>query len=311
MRTSLRVVVALAVAVALSAVPVPSVAGESVGGETIEKEFTSEYGIEYVATLDTETHVLTVRAQNPTDNSRESVAYVSVGRATYYQSNIDLRPGEAWTDRIELRPNVDALEETHNVTVSTVGEAVEFSFDLDVDPENPDGVKIPRIRNVDVGTAVVDGEPSAVVNVTVVNPSVQTYPTKLMVHTKGTDGSFYLPSTAPGESETITVELLDERGSHVAGEARLYAGEFNESDGGLDQVGFAGRADGETAQWNESFEPVAAPWSDEPYQYENASVGDGRSIADRASGGHDVGGVPVVYPVLALVGVALLAARLR
>ncbi|WP_254534768.1 hypothetical protein [Halomarina litorea] len=291
--------------------PAAPVGGLSSEDGTIEREFTSEFGIEYVATLDTETHVLEVHARNPTDGHLEASSIVSVDGKREFEIESRLRPSETWSKSIKLRSSLDALRSNHSVAISTYGAHETFDFEYTVDPESPHGVAIPRITDVSVGTAQIDGEPSSVVNVTIANPSIQTYPTKLMVHTRGTDGSFYAAVVPPGESETITVELLDARDATIAGEARLYAGDFDEREGGLDQVGFVGRAGEETAQWNESFEPVAAPWSDDPYQYVNASVDDGQSIADRASGGHDVGGVPVVYPILALVGVALLATRLR
>jgi len=273
----------------------------------VEKSFTSDFGVEFEATIDTEAHVAEIRAENPTEERKESGVAFSVDGTTINQSELTLGPGETWSTEIEFRRSLDALETEHRAVVSTYGASARFDFVYSVDPEASDGVAVPYIADVNVTDGTVDGEPSAVANVTVVNPSVQTYPLKLMVHTEGTDGSFYAAIVPPGESETITAELLDERGGEIAGEARLYAGEFDEQEGGIDQVGFVGRVGEGTETWNESYDPVAAPWSDDPYEYRNESVGEA-SVAERASGGHAIGGVPIVYLGL---GAAVVAAAHR
>ena len=291
--------------------PVSSAIAAQDENTLIERQFTSYYGIEYRTTFDTDSHVLDLRALNPSDTNRDTVVYISIDRTIIRQYEIYLRPADKWTTRLKLRPELDGLENVHTVTVSTIGTSTNFSFDYVTRFEDPNGVKVPRITNVSVGNARIDGRPSAVVNVTVVNPSAQTYPTKLMVHTSGTDGSFYLPSVGPRKSETITVELLDEQNGEIAGEARLYAGEFNESDGGIHQVGFVGRAGDDTVTWNESYEPVAAPWSENPYRYTNDSIDGGTSVAERVSDGHEVGGVPIIYPAIAIAGLGFALARFR
>lgn len=307
--SQLALILALAALLVVTSVPLTGAAQSE--DQIIEKQFTSQYGIEYEVRLNLDTHVLEIRARNPSNRHLDSSIVISVDQTRIHDADLRLGPNGTWQQRVRLRSDLDALEEEHTASVSTFGARGVFNFTYQVSPENPHGVEVPHITNITVGNAQIDGEPSAVANVTVVNPSPQTYPTKLMVHTEGTDGSFYLPSVGPGESETITVELLDERGTQIVGEARLYAGEFNESDGGLDQVGFAGRAGEDTETWDESYDPVAAPWSDDPYQYRNDSVSSGPSIAERASGGHDIGGLPLAYPVLAVIGVGLVVVRLR
>lgn len=287
----------IAVAVLVVAAFAHPVGAAGSGSAVVEKTFTSDSGVEFEASLDTEAQVIEIRAENPTEERKESGVVLSVDGTTVYQSELTLSPGETWSTEIEFRRSLDALETEHTAAVSTYGASAEFEFDHDVDPEAPDGVAVPYIADVNVTDGTIDGEPSAVARVTVVNPSVQTYPLKLMVHTEGTDGSFYAAITPPGESETITVELLDERGSEIRGEARLYAGEFDEREGGVDQVGFVGSAGEGTETWNESYDPVAAPWSDDPYEYRNGSAGGETNVAERASGGHAVGGVPAVYPI--------------
>ena len=306
MRSMLRIGVAVLVVAALAQ---PLGAADS-QPSVVEKSFTSDYGVEFEVSLDTETQVMEIRAKNPTTEPKDSEVRLSVDDTTIYQSELTLLPGETWSKKIKFRESLDALEAQHTATVSTLGASAQFEFTHEIDPEVPEGVAVPYIADVNVTDGTIDGEPSAVARVTVVNPSVQTYRLKLMVHTEGTDGSFYAAVVSPNESETITVELLDERGSEIHGEARLYAGEFEEREGGVDQVGFVGSAGERTETWNESYEPVAAPWSDDPYEYRNESASGGESVAERASGGREIGGVPAVYVVGALtVAVAAFVRR--
>ena len=114
------------------------------------------------------------------------------------------------------------------------------------------------------------------------------YPTKLFVHTLGTDGSFYAPTPQPHNSTTIKVELLDKQDTKIAGEARLYTGNLTKKSGGLDQVGFAGTAGKGTNQWNESFKPVRPTWMSNHYHYTNdsydQSFGEKLSVTTKSMG---------------------------
>lgn len=285
--------------------------GES--GNTIKKSMTSMFGVKYDLRFNPTTHTISVSATNPTNESQPSGVTVTIDNRTLLSGDLRLAPGENWSTTMSVNSSLDALRTAHVVRVSTFGCTRTFEFDFAVDPETSTVVPTPYISRTEVSRAVVDGEQSTVVNVTVVNPSNQMYPTKLMVHTKGTDGSFYAAIVPPSESETIAVELLDGAESTVVGEARLYVDRFNDSEGGIDQVGFTGRVGGDTSMWNESYEAVEGPWGDDPYQYRNASVGEA-SIAERASGGHEIRGVPVVVPIAAVAVLALgflLARRLR
>ncbi|MFC7046170.1 hypothetical protein ACFQH6_12780 [Halobacteriaceae archaeon GCM10025711] len=131
---------------------------------------------------------------------------------------------------------------------------------------------------MEVGKGTIDGEPSTVAYVTVANPTNQLYSMKLLVHTQGTDGSFYGAAMPTGENETIKVELLEdleaytESDAKIAGEARLYVNRPSMQEGALDQVEFVGEIDGETSHWNTSYEPVRGPWRENRYHYENESV---------------------------------------
>ena len=152
---------------------------------------------------------------------------------------------------------------------------------------------------MEVTNGTINGEPSAVANVTLVNPSKQLYSTKLMVHTVGTDGSLYPASVRPESSRTITVELLDDRGAEIAGEARLYTGNMTTKEGAMDQVEFAGQAGEQTQVWDASYEPVRPTWMKNNYEYHNDSYP--RSLPEKLSGGYEVSGVPIVYVALALL----------
>ncbi len=140
---------------------------------------------------------------------------------------------------------------------------------------------------------------------TIENPGNQLYGASLLVHTTGTDGSFYLASPGPYGNKTIKVELLDERGSVIKGEARLYDENMSDESTAYDQVGFVGQAGENTSMWNESYEPGMPPWASDPYTYENES--DQQSLAMQASGGQAFYDIPLAYLVGALlVGVGVL-----
>ncbi|WP_246045749.1 hypothetical protein [Halorussus ruber] len=192
---------------------------------------------------------------------------------------------------------------------STFGGHTQFNFTRKIDSAESGKIPKPYIEDVTVADGTINGEPSAVAKVTIVNPSKQLYSTKLMVHTVGTEGSYYPASVRPGDSRTITVELLDERGTEIAGEARFYAGNMTTEEGALDQVEFAGKAGEETRVWNTSYEPVRPTWMDDNYEYHNASYE--RGIAEKASAGYEIGGVPVIYVGLALVVGWLVVRKLR
>jgi hypothetical protein len=295
--------------------PLAASVGAAQTGEDrgIEKTMTSMSGVDFHLSFDPRDHRLSVAAVNPKERTVETGFVVRADERVVVNESLHLASGERWNETVTVRSSLDALRDVHVVRVSTYGATRAFEFEYPIDAENASDVPTPYIADATVSQGTVDGERSTVVNVTVTNPSNQQYPTKLMVHTEGTDGSFYAAIVPPGESETVTVELLDDAGTTVGGEARLYAGRFNESDGGIDQIGFRGRVDGSTATWNESYEAVEGPWSDDPYRYENASVGDDPDLVDRVSGGREVRGVPIVVPgaVVVLAVAGLVVARRR
>jgi hypothetical protein len=201
------------------------------------------------------------------------------------------------------------VENSHTTTVSTYGNYTTYNFTKKINASATQEIPTPYIANVTVADGTIDGEPSAVAYVTLVNPSIRRYPTKLFVHTIGTDGSYYTPSPQPKNSTTVKVELLDERGSKIAGEVRLYTGNLTDKQGGLDQVGFVGKADEGTKQWNESFRPVRPTWMNNHYEYENDTYS--QSFSEKLSANHEIAGIPAFYLGLAVLAGVLFVRRWR
>ncbi|MFC4449657.1 hypothetical protein [Halorussus aquaticus] len=273
-------------------------------------EVSSSGGVEYRVSLDANASTVLVEYENPSDDEIEHARYsITVDKQRVYAENFNLSEGEHRTKRINITSGINVNRDEHTVTFSTFGGHAYLNFTRDIDSADSGQIPTPYISDVNVTKGTVDGEPSAVAKVTLVNPSDQLYGTKLMVHTTGTDGSYYPASVRPGDSRTITVELLDGRDAKIAGEARLYTGNMTTREGAIDQVEFAGQRGTETRVWDSSYEPVKPTWMDDHYQYHNDSYA--RSRVEKISGGHEVAGVPLAYLAVAvLVGLVVLR-RLR
>ncbi|WP_423745163.1 hypothetical protein V5735_03825 (plasmid) [Haladaptatus sp. SPP-AMP-3] len=247
-------------------------------------------------------NIVHISVKNPLSRTLQNagfVVYVDNTRFRRYFSTI--YSGELVNKNVNITTGLDTTKDRHTATVSTVGNHTTYSFTEKINASATDEIPTPYIANVTVADGTIDGEPSAVAYVTLVNPSMRRYPTKLFVHTTGTDGSFYAPSPQPNNSTTVKVELLDKRGTKIAGEARLYTGNLTKKQGGLDQVGFVGKAGEDTQQWNESFQSVRPTWMNNHYQYENDTYS--QSFGEKLSENRKVGGVPVVYlGLVVLVG---------
>ncbi len=246
---------------------------------------------------------------NEEQSNKKSGYNVVVDNRTVYNADLRLDQNKTHTKEISITSGLNVNQDNHTVTFETYGNSTQFNFTREINSSDPAGVPRPHITNVEVTNGNVKGEPSAVAEVTLVNPSDQIYSTKLFVHTTDTDGSLYPASVRPGDTRTITVELLDERGSKIAGEARLYTGNLTTKDGAMDQVEFAGQAGSDTRTWNTSYEPVRPTWMSDNYQYRNDSYA--RSLGEKVSGGYEVGGVPLAYVGLALVGGFAILRKLR
>ncbi len=260
----------------------------------------SSGGIKYQISFSPNDSTVVVGYRNPTENKIKLSGYViTVDGQQIYEDDFNLSEGEHRTKEINITPAINVNQDEHTVTFSTFGGHTQFNFTRKIDSAEAENIPTPYIEDVTVTEGTIDGKPSAVANVTLVNPSEQLYSTKLMVHTVGTDGSLYPASVRPGDSRTITVELLDDPGAEIAGEARFYAGNMTTEEGALDQVEFAGKAGGETRVWNTSYETGRPTWMDDNYRYQNSSYG--QTLGERASGGVEIGGVPVIYFGLALL----------
>lgn len=291
-------VILLLIAVLASTVPMAGagISNEATEGETV----VDSNGVVYEVSFYSSNSTVTVIANNPTEWDNEITGYtVKVDGQRVYDADFRLDQDEQRTKKINITPGINVNRDEHTVTFSTYGNSTQFNFTREINSTDPGEIPTPYISNVEVADGTINGEPSAVAKVTIVNPSKQLYSTKLMVHTVGTDGSLYPASVRPESSRTITVELLDERGSKIAGEARLYTGNMTTEEGAMDQVEFAGQAERETRVWNASYEPVRPTWMDDHYRYQNDSYT--RSFGEKLSGGHEIAGMPIIYVAVALL----------
>lgn len=287
-----------------------SIAVEYEEPNQIQRVIVDSYGINHEVTFREGYTNIIVDTTNPTEWENKMIGYeIRVDGQRVYDADFRLDRNEQRTQRINITPGIDVTRDEHTVTFSTYGNSTQFNFTREIDSTDSGEVPTPYISNVEVENGIINGEPSAVANVTLVNPSKQLYSTKLMVHTVGTDGSLYPASVRPGTSRTITVELLDDRGAEIAGEARLYTGNMTTREGAMDQVEFAGQAGEQTQMWNASYEPVRPTWMNDNYEYQNDSYSQG--LAEKLSDGHDVGGVPIVYVAISLLVGWLIVRKLR
>ena len=269
----------------------------------------SDFGIQYRISLNIENLKLKVEYRNIKNKEMGIAGYIiRIDERRIFGSNLNLSAGERGVKEINITPGLNVNQDEHTVTFSTYGNHTQFNFTRQIDSSEPGPIPTPYIADVEVTEGTIKGETSAVANVTIVNPSDQLYSTKLMVHTIGTDGSLYPASVRPGDSRTITVELLDDPANDIAGEARLYTGNMTTEEGAMDQVEFAGRADAETQAWNTSYEPAKPTWMDDNYEYENRSYN--RRLDEKLSAGQKIGGIPIVYPIGAAVLVVLALRKL-
>lgn len=261
----------------------PAVAQQSIGSPQTLDSVAVKSGLSENRTLDSASGLVydvslinnervNIRVENTQDKEVRTGLFVDINKRELHSSVHNLSSGEQRNWTFNITPHLDITRDNHTVTVSTFGDYTQYNFTREIDASSTEAIPKPHITNVEVTNGTIDGEQSAVAKVSVSNPSIQAYGTKLMVFTEGTDGSFYDATLPPGENRTITVELLDQRGAKVAGEARLYTENLSRPEGAMDQVEFVGRAGENTTVWNESYEPVKAPWRAEHYQYQNESI---------------------------------------
>ena len=296
-KTGQGIVLVLVVVSAFLVLAVSS--GSAQRNNTVTRTVTDPAGVVYTLDFRSANDILIVEAVNRDQSGKKSGYNVVVDNRRVYNADLRLNQNESRTKKISITSGLNVNQENHTVEFVTYGNSTQFNFTREINSSNPKTVLRPHISNVEVTNGKVKGKPSAVAKVTLVNPSDQIYSTKLFVHTVDTDGSLYPASVRPGDTRTITVELLDERGSKIAGEARLYTGNLTTKDGAMDQVEFAGKAGADTRTWNTSYEPVRPTWMNDHYQYHNDSYA--RSFGEKVSGGYEVGDVPLAYVSLALL----------
>lgn len=287
-----------------------SYAVESSSGMSENRTVIDDDGVIFNISIQYDRHIISISATNPTDWKDKIIGYmIMVDGQRVHDADFRLDRDEQRTQTINITPGINVNRDNHTVTFSTYGNATQFNFTRKIDSTEPEEIPTPYIADLEITTDEIDGEPSAVAKVTLVNPSEQLYSTKLFVHTVGTDGSLYPASVRPGDSRTITVELLDDREAKIAGEARLYTGNLTTEDGAMDQVEFAGQAGEKTDVWNSSYEPVRPTWMNDNYQYHNDSYE--RSVGEKLSGGHEIGGIPLAYLVAGIFAGAIAIRKLR
>ncbi len=277
------------------------------GGDSNDdvRVITSFEGIRFEVSFNQSTRIVSTTAYNPTSRTVSTGALVEVDERIFNKSSFEIAPGETWSHSWNITQGFNVQKNEHEITFATFENSTNFYVTYPIDAANSPEIPSPQITNVRIANGTVDGEPSSVAYVTIENPGNQLYGASLLVHTTGTEGSFYLASPGPYGNKTIKVELLDERGSVIKGEARLYDENMSDESTAYDQVGFVGQAGKNTSMWNESYEPGMPPWASDPYTYENESGQ--QSLAMQVSGGQSFYDVPLAYFGGALlVGFALL-----
>lgn len=265
------IILAMLVFSAVSA-PISALSQSVPNEESIEtRSLTSAKGVHYTLTL-TENGTLSVAGDNKQDRRIPSGFTVRVDDRSLFKERVNFSAGETRTWSFDTNRGLDVVQDNHTITFSTFGNTTTYSFAREIESANADEYPTPYISDVTVTNGIVDGDPSSVTNITIVNHGPQLYGMKLLVNTEGTDGSFYGASIPSFTNETFTVELLEPRGDRIAGEARLYVDRPRKTEGALDQVEFVGSTDSNTEQWNTSYEPVRGPWLDDSYEYENESI---------------------------------------
>lgn len=290
---SVFIVSVILVAIAPSSVGFPT-------DEVVRDSVVSEEGIRYEMTFFESNFTLRIKATNPTEREIPGGYVVEVDDRRHFDRSINFSSGETIHDKINITDSVDILTSSHSIYFSTYGADTYLNFTHEIDYRNSTRFPKPQITDVRVANGTVDGNRSTVAYVTVVNPSNQLFPMKLLIHTTETQGGLYAAATPEYNKSVIKVELLEERGELVAGEVRLYVGKPSEQQGALDQVEFVGRAGGETVVYNRTYEPVKGPWAEDAYEYRNESVEDRESGGLLESGREQIIGVAAFLLALAV-----------
>jgi hypothetical protein len=235
------------------------------------KNFTSTYGVEHSATLDTENDTIVVRSYNPTDQTKGSAGYtVSLYNRTLETVDKSLEPGERSKEKFRFNDTLSITRTNHTVYVSGWGDnaTAKITFTKEIGTDNPERYPVPEI----VDAELVEDPPEKLgglyLAVTVENLGEQSYTTYMWVHTNQTDGQRAPARVTRGKDRTTWyVPLEEDPSDHVQGEIRLYRGSVKNDSGIRDQVYFEGTLDGETEIRHEEFEPITPPYEEGAYEY--------------------------------------------
>lgn len=238
------------------------------------KQYTHPMGVEYGITFSENIERMEVIVTNPTERELPASFHVEVD--TWYSKgvNFEISPGEERVFTYNLTEGIDFMRDEHSIRFIGGPESVYFNFTKEIDPVNTTEYPTPEITDITLENGTFRNEQRTFINVSAYNPSGRSMTLVIRAHTLETTGFYGLIQFSPHSSSTETIILNEKPGELVAGEVRMYTGNFSEGDGALDQVEIKGRS-GEETQWShEEYETVVAPWEDEDdhYVYENESV---------------------------------------
>ncbi|WP_175424306.1 hypothetical protein [Haladaptatus sp. W1] len=94
---------------------------------------------------------------------------ILVDEVRFRRESFDLSPGEKIVENININSAIDVVKNNHTTTVSTYGNYTTYNFTEKINASATEEIPTPYIANVTVADGTIDGEPSAVAYVTLVN----------------------------------------------------------------------------------------------------------------------------------------------
>jgi len=275
--------------------------GQATGGNTM----TDSSGIEYTPTFNETTDTLTIVIENSEQEERRFAFSVQVDSQYSFRQVEAISPGERIELQFNLSKGIDLTRDFHNVNFDIGADSVNFSFARDIEPASTTRYAIPQITDVRLENTTHNGQSRTKMVLSGYNPTARGWIFYVAAHTLETNGNyagFYFPPNGYGNA---TIVLQESAGEYVAGEVRLFEGNFTSRDYAFDQIEVYGRS-GENATWvREDYEVVNPPSSDDPYTYENNSA-----YREKIGSPQTVWESPVFW-VLAVALVAVIARFLK
>jgi len=252
------------------------------------RNFTSTYGVEHTATLDTTNDTIVVESYNPTNETEEFAGYVvHVEDERYDTVDQSLEPDERTREQWTFNDTMAITRTNHSVSVHGWGEnaSARFNYTKEIGTDNPERYPVPEIVDAELVDSASRNRSGLFLAVTLRNEANRTYKTAIYVHTNQTQGE-RVPTFVPQETDarTVYVPLEDDPFEPIQGEVRLYRGTVKNDSGIRDQIYFEGTLDGDTDIENESFEPITPPYEDDAYEFDDGEKepeSDERSLGDR------------------------------